>query len=190
MLERNAIAFKEWDSVLRAFDAGRQFVLMRKGGIREKRGGFEVDHREFVYFPTYIHQDAAQLVPDAKPFLDASEAEAPAPGMTRLSHYATVEEVGWVSDLPTLMKFAPYHVWTPQVVESRCEWTKRKGLYVIALRMYRLPETREIPILDAYGGCTSWVTLDRDVATAGAAPCVDDAAFEAKRAEIRAILKG
>ncbi|MCA9773586.1 MAG: DUF1802 family protein [Myxococcales bacterium] len=190
MLARNAIGFKEWASVLEAFAAGRQFVLMRKGGIIEKRGGFEVDHHEFVYFPTFIHQDPTQLVPDAKPFLEKSEADAPPEGHTRLSHYATVEEAAWVEDLATLHRFAPYHVWTPQVVESRHDWSKRKGLYVIALRMYRLPETREIPILDSYGGCTSWVTLDREVETAGAVACVDDATFAAKLAEIRAILKG
>lgn len=190
MKSANAIAFKEWASVQEAFDAGRQFVLMRKGGIIEKRGGFEVDHREFFFYPTQFHHNADDVVPDAKPFLEKAEAAAPPEGVARISHYATVEEAIWSNDLPRLHKLAPYHIWTQKVVESRCDWGKKEGLWAIALRMRRLPAPVELPVLGSYGGCTSWVTLERELSTEGAEPCVGDAAFAEKLAEIRAILHG
>lgn len=56
MKSQNNIAFKEWAIVCRAIAEGRQTLILRKGGIAEKRGGFEVEHREFFLFPTLFHQ--------------------------------------------------------------------------------------------------------------------------------------
>jgi len=49
------IAFKEWDVVCNAIGAGRQTVILRKGGIHEGREGFAWEHEEFVLFPTRFH---------------------------------------------------------------------------------------------------------------------------------------
>ena len=42
------IAFKEWAVVVDALGQGEQVLILRKGGIREERGEFHVDHREFI----------------------------------------------------------------------------------------------------------------------------------------------
>ena len=43
--------------------AGDQMVMLRKGGIGEKR--FDVPHREFVLLPTHVHQRPELLAPEA-----------------------------------------------------------------------------------------------------------------------------
>ena len=55
------IALKEWASVCAALGDGRQIILLRKGGIYESAGEFEIEHRQFVLFPTYLHQKAEML---------------------------------------------------------------------------------------------------------------------------------
>src|SRR5919106_7063159 len=55
------VALKEWAVVCRALEEGRQMILLRKGGIYEAAGEFEVEHREFLLFPTYLHQNVKML---------------------------------------------------------------------------------------------------------------------------------
>ena len=49
-------AFKEWAVICRALAEGRQALILRKGGIAEAGGRFEVEHTRFWLFPTYTHQ--------------------------------------------------------------------------------------------------------------------------------------
>src|SRR4051794_26864903 len=50
------IAFKEWAVTVRALAEGEQLVTLRKGGIREERKHFEVEHDRFFLYPTFEHQ--------------------------------------------------------------------------------------------------------------------------------------
>ena len=43
-------ALKEWSAAVHAMLDGRQTVLLRKGGIGEKR--FDLEASEFLFFPT------------------------------------------------------------------------------------------------------------------------------------------
>jgi hypothetical protein len=47
-------ALKEWAVTIAALAAGDQVLILRKGGIGEKR--FELPHPRFFLFPTYAHQ--------------------------------------------------------------------------------------------------------------------------------------
>src|SRR5436309_14463591 len=55
------VALKEWASVCSALEEGRQIILLRKGGILEAIGGFELEYPQFFLFPTYLHQNAQML---------------------------------------------------------------------------------------------------------------------------------
>ena len=57
------VALKEWAIVCRALEPGRQMLLLRKGGIYEAAGEFELENREFLLFPTYLHQNLKMLKP-------------------------------------------------------------------------------------------------------------------------------
>src|SRR4051812_17437412 len=70
---------KEWATVCHALEAGRQVVLLRKGGIYESAGEFEVENREFLLFPTFLHQNLRMLKPEAHAGFEPHPAE-PSPG--------------------------------------------------------------------------------------------------------------
>jgi hypothetical protein len=57
------IGLKEWAAVCTALETGRQMVLLRKGGIYESAGEFEIEHRRFFLFPSYLHQKPDQIKP-------------------------------------------------------------------------------------------------------------------------------
>jgi hypothetical protein len=63
------IALKEWAVAVRALRDGRQTLLVRKGGIREETREFRVQADEFLFFPTYEHQNVDQLQPAFLPDL-------------------------------------------------------------------------------------------------------------------------
>ncbi len=63
-------ALKEWSAVVHALLDGRQTVLLRKGGIGEKR--FDVAASEFVLFPTVAHSHAERVRPEHQDLLAAA----------------------------------------------------------------------------------------------------------------------
>ena len=65
-------ALKEWAVVVAALARGDQFFLLRKGGIAEGKHGFELQHREFLFFPTWEHQHADWVRPEYGSLFDSS----------------------------------------------------------------------------------------------------------------------
>jgi hypothetical protein len=59
-------AFKEWAVVVDALLRGEQILILRKGGLREGRGGFQIEHSEFLLFPTLFHQQRESVIPTAQ----------------------------------------------------------------------------------------------------------------------------
>jgi len=169
-------AFKEWAVICRALAEGRQALVLRKGGIAEKSGDFEVEHTRFWLFPTYLHQKPEGLKPDALPLLEAAEASRPPPGKIWLSHFAEVDGVYHVRDIVGAMRIDRMHLWSSATVQTRFEY-RSPGLYVLPVRVYRVPETIEVPEAAYYAGCKSWVELEQELPTVGAAPVLDDDAF-------------
>jgi hypothetical protein len=188
MLATNTVALKEWAIVDDALGSGRQVVLIRKGGIHEQKGAFEVEHREFFLFPTYLHQKAEDLVPAARADLAAVAAAAPTDRTVTLRHYAVVEEVVKVTAVEPLRGLADHHILSWPAVEGRFWYRDRPGLHVLLIRAYRLPRPFTIPNHPAYDGCVSWVDLDVALPTAGSLPALDEAAFARRADAIRRAL--
>src|SRR2546421_11105863 len=85
-----SIALKEWATVCRALETGRQILLLRKGGILESIGGFELENPQFLLFPTYLHQNLAMLKPEAHRDFEPHTAE---PERVTLSTAGVVTDV-------------------------------------------------------------------------------------------------
>jgi hypothetical protein len=169
-------AFKEWAVICQALADGRQALILRKGGIAEAGGRFEVEHTRFWLFPTYTHQQRQGIKPSAAAMLDEVEKARPAAGIVRLSHFAQVEGVYDVHDVVGVLQIASLHLWSEETVRARFAY-RRPGLYVLPVRVYRAREVYELPDIPAYAGCRSWVTLESPLPTEGATPVLDDAAF-------------
>jgi hypothetical protein len=173
-----SIALKEWATVCRALETGRQLILLRKGGISESIGGFELENRQFLLFPTYLHQNLAMLKPEAHAGFEPHTAE---PDHVKLSSAGEVTDIIRVQSRAQMDALEEEHVWTPPLIDMRFNYRPANPLYLLLVRAYRLPAAVTIENTPAYAGCKSWVPLDRPVETAGGTPVLDDAAFESRR---------
>jgi hypothetical protein len=182
--EASRSALKEWAAIERVLAAGGTTLLLRKGGIWEKREGFEVEHREFWLFPTQYHQNPAELEPAFAWALEAARALQPDVNRVRIEHYAVVEDALRVERLEALERLAGLHTLTADTVRSRFAYRGRPYLHALIVRAHRLPTPHLIPNTLDYEGCVSWVALDEELPTAGAAPVLGDAEFAAARATI------
>ena len=162
-------AFKEWACVVEALATGRQILILRKGGIHEKGKKFNVLHESFFLFPTYEHQNEEDLNDDGKNLLKKVTAEhvQAKPDTLRIQYFAEAKESLWVEDFGVLLKIQPFHIWSETAIKKRFEWSDHKGLYVIAVRVYRLPQANLSSLLPSYGGCKSWVDLASPIDPAG-----------------------
>lgn len=157
--------------------AGRQMILLRKGGIREPAGGFAVDHHEFFLFPTYVHQNEDELVAAAQAALPAVARLAPPAGELRLDLYATVETAIEVTSLEPLRRLEGEHALVWSAVERRFHY-RRPGLHVIVLSVHRLARPLVVPHVFRYDGCRSWVALEEELPVSDAHPVLERQAFE------------
>src|SRR5262249_16832922 len=165
-----------WAVICRALADGRQAILLRKGGIAEDAATFELKHKRFWLFPTYVHQQRGGIKPEAMPLLEQAEAERPPPGTIRLTHFAEVPGVYHVQDLPLALLLNHLYIWYEETVRQRFAY-RRPGLYVVPLRVYGVAEMHELPDTADYAGCRSWVTLERELPMTEARPVLDEESF-------------
>ena len=183
-------ALKEWAIVCRALGDGRQTLLVRKGGIQEIKSGFQVDHRDFWLFPTFVHQKATDLLPAVHAeFEEVQRSRMPA-DLVPIQLYATVADAVRVKDLDQLRPLAAFHVLSWDCVAGRFQYRNKPGVHVLILRVYRRPEPILIDNTPHYDGCVSWVDLAKSLPIAGCTPVLSDAEFEARLGRIRACLAG
>lgn len=182
-----SIAFKEWAVICQALADGRQALILRKGGIAEAGGEFRPEHDRFLLYPSFFHEHRNGVLPDLLPLLDAAEAARPPAGTIRFTHFADVAAVRRVDSLDAALALAPLHGWTADVVRQKFQYRK-PGLYVLAVRVSKLPHAADVAERPEYHGCKTWVELDTPVSTDGATPVLSDAAFAAYLADMNAKL--
>lgn len=182
------IAFKEWAIVVDALAAGRQTVIFRKGGISEGRGGFKPEHDRFLLFPTLFHQQRESVIPEAQRRHDEISGSFPPADILRITHFCEVADWRAIDSLETARKLERHHIWRPEVIEERFDWGRQKLIYALIVRTFKLRASVEIPMLPTYGGCKSWIEVDREIDTNGATPVLSDAEFAVRLAQIKAAL--
>jgi hypothetical protein len=168
-------ALKEWAVAVKALEKGETALVVRKGGIREK--AFAVPQARFLFFRSYEHQNPDQLKPLYHDLL-RSLPERRDDGPVILTSFAEVYGAYEVSEPDELEALDPYHLWTPEYAESRLKWRPKKPLTVLVLRTYLLPEPTQFEYRAEYGGCKSWIELEKPVTISGSRPVLDDVTFE------------
>jgi len=175
------VALKEWASVCQALEEGRQMVLLRKGGIYEAAGEFEVEHREFLLFPTYLHQNKAMLKPAEHERFEARSAE---PAEVAISAACVVSDIIELKSRGQIDGIDDEHVWTPPLIDMRFNYRPENPLYLLLVRAHRLHQPVMLANTPAYAGCKSWVPLEHPIETGGATAVMDDVKFEHRRKTI------
>ena len=187
MLSQNQIAFKEWAVVCTALAQGRQSLILRKGGIHEGREGFRVQHDEFWLYPTAFHQQADDVITEARPLIDKVQAQATDAPRISLSLYAVVSDVFHIADLATLSRLNGKHIWSEKTVDQRFHY-RAPGLFVLVARLYHRDSPIDLEVTPDMSGCKSWVDLPTAISTGELQPVLDDTTFETQRCEINALL--
>ena len=171
-------AFKEWAVVVEALGSGKQIVILRKGGIAEGTCGFKAEHDRFWLFPTQFHQQRQGVVESAS--LAFEENEFPAEGILKIEFAAEVVEARRLGSLEQANQLKGQHIWRDEVIADRFDWGRDSGIYAMAVRSRRLLKPLEIPMLESYGGCKSWIELEPPVDFSLAKPVLDDSDFAVK----------
>ncbi len=182
------IAFKEWAVVVDALGRGEQIVILRKGGIAEGHGGFRPEHERFWLFQTLFHQQRESVVPSAQQRYDAIAPSFPPSDRLRLEFFCEVAETRRLESLADAERLRGQHIWRDEVVAERFDWGRDKSLYAMAVRVSRLPQPVELPMLAGYGGCKSWIELEGAPDVSVAKPALDEAAFRVKLERFQATL--
>jgi hypothetical protein len=168
------VALKEWASVCAALGDGRQIILLRKGGIYESAGEFEIEHRRFLLFPTYLHQNAEMLKAGERAALNPLKAE---PDKIAISLAGEITDIIPMANRAAMDALNDEHIWTSKLIDMRFNYRPENPLYLLLVRAYRLAKAITIDNTPAYAGCKSWVPLDRAVETKDAIPVLDDSEY-------------
>lgn len=183
MQDENASALKEWAVVEEAMAAGAVSLLIRKGGIHERQGDFQAEHREFWIFPTGWHENRPDLADHLHPFLDRI-APPRARGTIPFRLYCVVDAVVRIDDEAVLDRLDGLHPLAPPAAHARFAYKGRPYVHALVVRAYRRDEPVPLPDTARYEGCVSWVELDRPLPTAGLTPVLSDEDFATTRGEI------
>jgi hypothetical protein len=182
------IAFKEWAAVCEALAAGRQSIILRKGGIHEGREGFRVEHSRFWLYPTNFHQAADGLTPDASEFIARALAGTkPAPGELPTNSICLFAEVADVHELrsePAALRLDGHHIWSEATIRQRFAY-RQPGLFLLVVRVFALAVPVQVRESPEMAGCKSWVILPAAIAMDGLTPVLDDAEFAGRAQQIR-----
>lgn len=172
-------AFKEWAIVVDALGRGEQILVLRKGGIAEGRGGFQVEHPRFLFFPTLYHQQRENVLPTAQARYDEIAPHLPTPNVLRVDYCAEVAAWRRLASLAAVERLRGQHIWRDDVLAQRFDWGKQQEIFALAVRVARLPQRIELPMLPNYGGCKSWIELAEDIPIDAAQPVLAEDAFRA-----------
>jgi len=179
-------ALKEWAVVCDALETGQQMILLRKGGIIEAIGGFELEHSQFVLFPTYLHQNVSMLKPEAQAGIIAGNAE---PEQITIRSAAEVTDIIRLSNRAQMDAIEDHHIWAPPLIDMRFNYRPKNPLYLLIVRAYRLAATAMIQNTPDYAGCKSWVPLSTPIDCSDVQSVLDDQEFSERRARILAAIE-
>ena len=178
-------ALKEWAIAVEALSQGKTIVLLRKGGIRER--DFQIEHPAVWLYPTYEHQKPHLLKSEYANSVSTVESGWH-PQMVEIQSCAEITEVLPVDSQEQIAALQSYHIWNEQMIGERLKWKPRKPLLVLLLRVYRLAESLTIPYQSSYGGCKSWIELDRDISTRSLVPVLSEAEYAAQTKAIKVLI--
>jgi hypothetical protein len=179
-------ALKEWAVVCDALETGQQMILLRKGGIVEAIGGFELEHSQFVLFPTYLHQNVSMLKPEARAGIIASNAE---PEQITIRSAAEVTDIIRLSNRAQMDAIDDQHIWAPPLIDMRFNYRPKNPLYLLIVRAYRFSAPVTIQNTPDYAGCKSWVPLSTAIDCSDVTSVLDDQDFSERRARILAAIE-
>ena len=150
---------KEWATVVKALEQGKQTVILRKGGILETASGFNIESKKFFLFPTWEHQETKHVKPEFHDFLNNVLNKRPNEGFNKISSYAEVMYEKDVEDEEIINNLTEFHVWSDSYIQERRRWMPEKPMRAVFLKTIKIPEFN-LSLKPEFSGCKSWIELN------------------------------
>jgi hypothetical protein len=180
-------ALKEWAVAVNALESGKTIMLLRKGGIHEQGGRFQVAHDRVLLYPTYEHQQSFLLKSEYS-HLVHPVTSGWHPETVPISSWADITDILPVVDESIVSDILPFHIWNEYFISDRLKWKPRQPLYILLLRVYRLAATQEIPYVPIYGGCKSWIDLQQPIEITNSEPVLSNGRYSELVQSIRGLI--
>ncbi|MBV9863781.1 MAG: DUF1802 family protein [Abitibacteriaceae bacterium] len=185
------VALKEWAVTCHALREGRQILLLRKGGILDDEGVFQLEHEVFWLQPTYEHQSEELIKPAQRDLFETVQAEREA-GENRkfitLRWLAKAHKI-WPLTLEDEDKLRQVeHIWSSTYLDLRFNYKPDHPLLCVALRVYERPEPYRIAMRAAFSGCRSWIDLGELLDCRNLRPVLDETTFASQLRDLTNIL--
>ena len=181
-------ALKEWSATIRALAEGRQILLLRKGGILDDDGVFQLEHERFWLQPTYLHQDATLVQPPHRDLLEAHEERGENRDFVRLRYFAEVAQTFSIPIEDAGKLRAAKHIYSANYLDLRFSYKVENPLLCVALRVFDSGEYSRLPMQPQWMGCRSWIDLGKSPRVEKSRATLNDEDFAAQLAALRAAL--
>ena len=179
-------ALKEWSTTIEALGKGQVIAIWRKGGIED--GGFNVEQKLFVLFPTGTHQTLNKIKQEWWSLHD-EKSSLNKDNQVKIKYWAEVEETLEVQTPEQLLSISNQLINTNEHLTSSWNlYPDHKGK-VLLLRVYKLTNPILVPYLQEYAGCKSWIELKIDVPKVGSTPVLPFKEFNLKARFIKALIE-
>ena len=152
-------ALKEWATVVKALEQGKQTVILRKGGILETASGFNIESKKFFLFPTWEHQETKHVKPEFHNFLTDVLNKKPDEEFNKITSYAEILFEKDIESPDIINELSSFHVWSDSYIEERRNWKPEKPMKAIFLKTVKIPEF-DLPLRTEFSGCKSWIELN------------------------------
>lgn len=185
-------ALKEWSSSIETLNRGILIALWRRGGIEDlsfisPEIGFPVDQKQFVFFPTFTHQDLNKVKKDFWNLFDPNN-KPNKDNQIKIKCWAEVEEEINIETKEQLLSISSELIYSQEYLETSWNlYPKNKGT-ILLLRVYSLCDPILVTNSPEYSGCKSWVELKIDIPKAGSTPVLQFKDFNRKARLIKNIL--
>ncbi|MEB3283461.1 MAG: DUF1802 family protein [Lyngbya sp.] len=183
-------ALKEWNIAVQAIEAGKTILLLRKGGIREHKGQFSVEHQQVLLYPTFEHQQPHLLLPEYQSQVQPVSSGWH-PQTVKISSWAEITEVLALETAQAealISELLPFLIWNEQFVRERLNFKPQKPLFFLLLKPYKLSRVYEIPYDSSYGGCRSWIELKESISIQNSIPVWEETDYSTLSSNLRQLL--
>ena len=177
---------KEWATVVKALEQGKQTVILRKGGILETASGFNIESKKFFLFPTWEHQETKHVKPEFHDFLNEVLDKKPKAGFNKISSYAEVLFEKDIESSEIINQLSSFHIWSDSYIQERRNWKPEKPMKAVFLKIMKVPEF-DLPLKSEFSGCKSWIELNSNFQEGESALKNDE--IEKKLQEFKEIVK-
>lgn len=186
-------ALKEWAIVCKGFEEGRQTILLRKGGIMERKHGFELKHNDFYMFPTYEHQSRELLQQDYADKFESILQSKPIDDLNTIYLYAKVIYITETFNREMLYDLRDFHIWNEKYINLRMDYNPEKPLSIVLLRVYRLNSALNVTLSPQQAGCRSWIDFQslsmEDSEDNIGKPVLSNDTFHERQSQLMEVLK-